>query len=159
MIYIFQGNVLLALNHLIWKKKKNKHCICPNNRSNPMISILQYIPMRSMHLQMLLSGNQIHCINTRKKKVQELSFLHVTLLHDLIYVPTQHFQMISNSMGVMAYTRFWLQGKLEHNEESESCLSCMWHTLLKDTTLGYNYSHTTEHCVISPQKHAEKGIH
>ena len=27
-------------------------------------------------------------------------------------------------MGVMACTRFWLQGRSLHNEESESCLSC-----------------------------------
>ena len=39
-----------------------------------------------------------------------LSFLHVTLLHDLMYVPTKHFQIISNSMGVMACIKFGLQG-------------------------------------------------
>ena len=36
---------------------------------------------------------------TRKRTKQELSFLHETLLHELIYVPTQYFQIISNSMG------------------------------------------------------------
>ena len=46
---------------------------------------------------------------TRKRTKQELS-LHVTLLHDLIYVPSQYFQVISNSIGVMACTIFQLQG-------------------------------------------------
>ena len=40
------------------------------------------------------------------RKEQELH-LYVILLHDLIYVPTQCFQ-ISNSMGVLTCTRFRL---------------------------------------------------
>ena len=40
--------------------------------------------------------------------------------------PYQYYQIISNSMGVMAWTRFWLQGRWLHNKDSESCLSCMW---------------------------------
>ena len=42
---------------------------------------------------------------------QELSFLHATLLLDLKYVPTKYYQIISNSIGVMACTRFRLQGR------------------------------------------------
>ena len=42
---------------------------------------------------------------------QELSFLHVTLLLDLIYVPTKYYHIISSSIGVMACTRFRLQGR------------------------------------------------
>ena len=36
---------------------------------------------------------------TRKRTEQELSFLHVTLLLDPIYVPIKYYQIISNSMG------------------------------------------------------------
>ena len=42
---------------------------------------------------------------------QELSFLHVTLLLDLIYVPTKYYQIISNSIGVMSCIRFQLEGR------------------------------------------------
>ena len=35
---------------------------------------------------------------TRKRTKQELSFLHATLLFDLIYVPTIYYQFTSNSM-------------------------------------------------------------
>ena len=43
------------------KKKKKKKCMYPNNPSYPMTGILQfdiYIPMKSLHLQKLLSRNQ-----------------------------------------------------------------------------------------------------
>ena len=48
---------------------------------------------------------------TRKRTEQVLSFLHVTLQLDLIYVPTIYYQFTSNSMDVMAFTRFLLQGR------------------------------------------------
>ena len=48
---------------------------------------------------------------TGKRTAQELAFLHATLLFDLIYVPTIYYQFTSNSMGVMACTRFWLKGR------------------------------------------------
>ena len=40
----------------------------------------------------------------KKKKKKQLSFLHETLLHDLIYAPTKYYQIISNSMEVMTCT-------------------------------------------------------
>ena len=45
-----------------------------------------------------------------RKPKQELSFLHGILLCDVIYVPTNYIQIISNIMGVMACRRVWLQG-------------------------------------------------
>ena len=35
---------------------------------------------------------------TRTSREQELSFLHTTLLLDLVYVPIKYYQIISNSM-------------------------------------------------------------
>ena len=48
---------------------------------------------------------------TRNRTEQELSFFHATILLALIYVPTIYYQIISNRMGVMACTRFLLQGR------------------------------------------------
>ena len=45
----------------------------------------------------------------------------------LLVLPTEYYQIISNSMGVMACTRSWLKGRWLHNEESESCLFCTRH--------------------------------
>ena len=67
---------------------------------------------------------------TRKRTEQELSFLHATLLLDLIYVPSIYYQFTSNSMGVMACTRYLLQGRSLHNEESENCLLHMTYLLV-----------------------------
>ena len=47
---------------------------------------------------------------TRRRTQQDLSFLHAILLLDLIYVPINYYQILSNSMGVMACRKFWLQG-------------------------------------------------
>ena len=41
----------------------------------------------------------------------ELSLLHATRLLVLLFIPTKYSQIISNSMGIMACTRFWLQGR------------------------------------------------
>ena len=38
--------------------------------------------------------------------------------------PTKYCQIISNSMGVMTCKGFRLQERQQHNEDSESCLSC-----------------------------------
>ena len=46
----------------------------------------------------------------RKRTEQKLSFLHETLLLYLIYIPTIYNQIISNSIGVMACTRFLIRG-------------------------------------------------
>ena len=43
-------------------------------------------------------------------------------------ISTKYYHITSNSMGVMACTRFLLQGRQLHNEESESCISCTQHT-------------------------------
>ena len=47
---------------------------------------------------------------TRKRTQYELFFLHAAFLLDLVYVPTIYYQIISNSVGVMACTRFLLHG-------------------------------------------------
>ena len=39
-------------------------------------------------------------ITWKKKRTKELSFLHVTLLLDLMYVPTKYYQIISNCYGL-----------------------------------------------------------
>ena len=44
--------------------------------------------------------------STRKRTKQELSFFHVILLLDLIYVPLKYYQIISDNMGVIVCTRF-----------------------------------------------------
>ena len=51
----------------------------------------------------------------------------MTCLLVLLLISTKHYHIISNSMGVMACTRFLLLGRQLHNKESESCLSCMRH--------------------------------
>ena len=57
-------------------------------------------------------GSEIYSVEcTRKRTKQELSFLHVTLLLDLIYVPPKYYQIISDSMGVIACTTFQIQGR------------------------------------------------
>ena len=50
---------------------------------------------------------------TRKKEQSKICqfFLHATLLLDLIYDPIKYYQIISKSMGVIACTRFWFQGR------------------------------------------------
>ena len=48
---------------------------------------------------------------TKKRTKQELPFLHVTPLLDLIYVQPKYYQIILDSMGVIACTRFQLQGR------------------------------------------------
>ena len=54
-------------------------------------------------------GLEIYSVECRRKRTkQELSFLHVTLLLDLIYIPPKYYQIISDSMGVIACTRFQL---------------------------------------------------
>ena len=55
-------------------------------------------------------GLEIYLVECKRTK-QELSFSHVTLLLDLIYVPPKYYQIISDSMGVIACTRFQLQGR------------------------------------------------
>ena len=48
--------------------------------------------------------------------------MHATHLLDLIYFPTKTYQVISNSMGVMAGTRFQRQERKVHKGERESTL-------------------------------------
>ena len=62
-------------------------------------------------------GLEIYSVEyTRKRTKQELSFLHVTLLLDRIYVPPKYYQIIAGSMGVIACTILQMQGRL-HNKE------------------------------------------
>ena len=60
-------------------------------------------------------GLEIYSVGRTKKKKkrtkQELSFLHVTPVLDLMYVPPKYYQIISDSMGVIACTRFCPQGR------------------------------------------------
>ena len=65
----------------------------------------------------------------------ELSLLHGTHLLVLLFIPTKYYQIISNSMGVMTCTRFWLQGRQLHNKDRESCLSCMRRAYWSSSTL------------------------
>ena len=51
----------------------------------------------------------------------------MTCLLALLLIAIKYYHIISNSIGVMACTRFLLQGRQLHNKESESCLSCMRH--------------------------------
>ena len=72
----------------------------------PLPNIIENI---SSHLKLLRAqeyGLEIRSGEIRKKIKQELYFLHMTLLLDLIYVPTKYYQIMSNRMGVMAGTRF-----------------------------------------------------
>ena len=61
-------------------------------------------------------------LGNKKSPEQKLSFSHETHLFDLIYVPAKNYQVIANSIGVIACTRFWYQGCYVHNGESESIL-------------------------------------
>ena len=51
----------------------------------------------------------------------------MTCLLVLLLISTKYYHIISNSMRVLACTKFRLRGRQLHNEESESCLSCMRH--------------------------------
>ena len=104
-----------------------RHPFCPLSMTLPnIIRIFQTIQKlqsaQNFSLE-ICSGER-----TRKRTEQELSFLHATFLLDLIYAPNIYYQFTSNSMGVMASTRFLLQGIKLHNKESESCLSCIQYT-------------------------------
>ena len=73
---------------------------------------------------------------------QKLSFLHATLLLDLIYVPTKHYKVISNSIGVTACTRFRHRDRTVHNGESASSLA-------RDTPTVLIYAYTKYYHNIS----------
>ena len=91
------------------KKKKKKHCVWPtNNRSYPLTGILPLYILLQTSNEINASAKVIERkpTSTQEMKQSKLPFLHVTLLNDLINVPTQHFQIISNSMGVMACNDF-----------------------------------------------------
>ena len=57
-------------------------------------------------LRNLFRGDNQKKIKARGAKKQELSFLHTILLLDLVYIPTNNYQIISNSMRVMACRGF-----------------------------------------------------
>ena len=68
-------------------------------------------PIEVMKCTRIRLRNSFRGDNLKKKRTKILSFLHMTLLLDLIYVPTKYYQIISNSTGVMVCTRFWFQGR------------------------------------------------
>ena len=59
------------------------------------------------------NSNFIPCvvISTAQGIKLELSLLHPTHLLVFLFIPTKYYQIISNTMGVMACTRFRLQGR------------------------------------------------
>ena len=63
--------------------------------------------------------------------------MHATRLLVLLFIPTIYYHIISNSRGVMACTRFWLQGRYLHLQ-SGSCLSCTWHAYWSSIPTKYN---------------------
>ena len=64
-------------------------------------------------------------ITTSTYRIQwELSLMHGTCLL-VLFIPTKYYQITSNSMGVTACRLFQLQGRQLHNQDSESCFSCM----------------------------------
>ena len=75
-----------------------------------IIKIFQTIK-KSLSAQKFGLENLFSGVHKKNKTKQELSFLHVALLLNLIYVQQTYYQIISNSMGVIACTRFWFQGR------------------------------------------------
>ena len=59
----------------------------------------------------------------------------MTCLLVLLLISTKYYHIISNSMGVMAFTRFLLQGRQLHTEESKSCFSCRQHAYWSSSSL------------------------
>ena len=66
---------------------------------------------------------------TRKRTKQELSFLHVTLLLDLIYVPPKYYQIISDSMGYSLH-------KISDPRETDNSYFLLCTCLARDTPTG-----------------------
>ena len=72
----------------------------------PLLNIIKIFQTIKKLLSVQEFGLEIYSAEfTRKRTKQELSLLHVTLLLDLIYVPTKYYQIFSNSIGVMACSR------------------------------------------------------
>ena len=87
-------------------------------------SFLQNIIKICLRVSKLWSAGEI---TTYRRLKWELSLLHVTCLLVLLLICTKYYH-ISNSIRVMACTRFRLQVRQLHTEESESCLSCTRHS-------------------------------
>ena len=84
--------------------------ITHNTPSGPYLCLYLILSKYFKPLSAQEFGSEIHSWGITRKRTEQLSFLHWTLLLDLIYVPTIYYQIISNSLGIMACTRFWLQG-------------------------------------------------
>ena len=98
-----------------YKKKESESCLSCMQKpfwslSMPPPNIIKIFQTINKLCRAQEFGLEIHSGKiTRKRTEQRLSFLLATLLLDLIYVPTIFYQIISNSMGVMACTGFQLQ--------------------------------------------------
>ena len=73
----------------------------------PLLNIIKIFQIGAQEF-----GLEIRSGEMTRKKNKEMTFLHVILLLDLIYVPTKYYQIISNSIGVMACTRSRRKRKL-----------------------------------------------
>ena len=122
-----QRETIIPRHYCVAGYKKNEDNYCPSCKWNTYLTWYMSPPniIKLSQTVWELWPAQDFGFRGDKYIKQELSFLHATLLLDLIYVPTKYYQIISNSMGVMACTRFWLQGR--YKKESESCLSCTLH--------------------------------
>ena len=89
-----------------------------------IIKIFQTIKTIRAHTKIWLSN--LFRGDNQKKPKQELFFLHMLLLLDMIYVPTNYYQIISNSIAEdFGFSQVTLVYTC--NEDSDSCLSCMQH--------------------------------
>ena len=80
--------------------------------SMPLQSIIKIFQTIKKALSAQEFDLEIYSVKCRRKITkQELSFLHVALLLDLIYAPSKYYQIISDSMGIITCTRFQLQGR------------------------------------------------
>ena len=67
-----------------------------------------------------------------KRTKQELSFLHATLLLDLIYVPTKYIKLSQIVWELWPAQNLGFKGDNYITKKSKSCLSCMQRSDLVD---------------------------
>ena len=86
--------------------------LAPNIPSRPLLHFYQILSKYVLGYQ----SYGLHKISASGEKTtlrikRELSLLNATSLLVLLSIPTKYYQIISNKMGVMASTRFRLQGR------------------------------------------------